>query len=261
MALCSKSGESIDEFVDALRRLAQRCGFGAFLDSSLRDQLIKGVRELRIGDHLLQDNLSPEECLKIAKRIEAGIHKSALFKNTNNNETAHGNTHTILRFNSKFSQQKSKSTAKNIHSSCSRRGSKLHFANSKDCPATDKKCKKCNKIGQFTKGCRSASSNVVVTNSLEENLSKPVTLTVNSPCTSIRLESFNYSLKLDNKKIVFIVNSGANASILSRDTFERLFPSKNQSKITYYGGSVIDSHGFSTFEITSGSLSFRHDYM
>ena len=41
-----KSGESIDEFVVALRRIAQRYNFGAFLDTSLRDHLIKEVREL-----------------------------------------------------------------------------------------------------------------------------------------------------------------------------------------------------------------------
>ena len=68
-----KSGESIDEVVVALRRLAQKCDFGAFLNTSLRDQLIKGVREIRVRDRLLQDNPYLEECLKIAKRIEAGI--------------------------------------------------------------------------------------------------------------------------------------------------------------------------------------------
>ena len=62
------SGESIDEFVVALRRLAQRCDFGAFLDTSLPDQLFKGVRELGIRDCLLQDNLPLEERLKIAEK-------------------------------------------------------------------------------------------------------------------------------------------------------------------------------------------------
>ena len=258
-----KSGESIDEVVVALRRLAQKCDFGAFLNTSLRDQLIKGVREIRVRDRLLQDNPSLEECLKIAKRIEAGIATSVLLKNTNCTDTAHSNTHTVQRFNSKFSQQKSKFTAKIIHS-CFRCGSKLHFANSKDCPAADKKCKNCNKTGHFAKVCRSASSNVVVTNTLGENSSTPVTLTVNSPFNSIFPEFFKYSLQLDNKNVVFVVGSGAKASIISKDTFDKLFPNKkcikNYSKITGYGGSAIDAHGISNFETMSGSLSFRQDF-
>ena len=48
-----------------------------------------------------------------------------------------------------------------------------------------KKGKNCNKIGHLAKVCRGKRSNVVVTNSLEDNSSKPVTITVNSPCNSI----------------------------------------------------------------------------
>ena len=231
-----KSGESIDEFVVALRRLAQKCDFGAFLDTSLRDQLIKGVREIRIRDRLLHDNPSLEECLKIAKRIEAGIATSVLLKNTNYTDTAHSNTHTVQRFNSKLSQQKSKSTAKIFHS-CFRCGSKLHFANSKDCPAADKKCKNCNKTGHFAKVCRSASSNVVVTNTVGENSSTPVTLNVNSPFNSILPEFFKYSLQLDNKNVVFVVDSGAKASnifnvkIRSTNYFQTKSASKTIQKL------------------------------
>ena len=47
--------------------------FDAFLDTSLRDQLTKRVRELRIRDRLLQDNPSLKVCLKIAKRMDAGF--------------------------------------------------------------------------------------------------------------------------------------------------------------------------------------------
>ena len=112
--------------------------------------------------------------------------------------------------------------------------------------------------------CRSASSNVVVTNTLRENSSTPVTLTVNSPFNSIFPEFFKYSLQLDNKNVVFVVDSGAKASIISEDTFNKLFPNekciKNHSKITSYGGSAIVAHGVSNFEITSGSLSFRQDF-
>ena len=207
------SGESFNEFVAALRRLAQGCDFDAFLDTSLRDQIIRGVRELRIRDRLLQENPSLEECLKIAKLIEARISTSAFIKNANYTGTAHGNTYIVQRFNSKFSQQKSKSTAEKIHS-CFCCGSKLHFANSEDCPSTYKKCKNCNKIGRFAIVCRSVGSNVVVTICLEDKFSKPVTLTVNSSCNSIFPEFFKYSSQLDNKSVVFVVDSGAKASIL-----------------------------------------------
>ena len=112
--------------------------------------------------------------------------------------------------------------------------------------------------------CRSASSNVVVTNTLGENSSTPVTLTVNSPFISILPEFFKYSLQLDYKNVVFVVDSGAKASIISKDTFDNLFPNKkcikNHSKITGYGGSAIDAHGISNFEIMSGSLTFRQDF-
>ena len=84
------------------------------METSLRDRTIKGVRELRIRDRLLQDNPSLEECLKSAKRIEAAFSTSALLKNTNFTGTAHGNIHTVQLFNSNFSQQKEESAAKNI---------------------------------------------------------------------------------------------------------------------------------------------------
>ena len=111
----------------------------------------------------------------------------------------------------------------------------------------------------FAKVCCGESSNVVVTNSLDENYSKPVTLTVNSPCYSILPEFLKYSLQLGNKSVVFVVDSGAKASIISKDSFDKLFPKKStkQPKFTGYGGSAIDADGISNFEITSGSLSFR----
>ena len=55
---------------------------------------------------------SLEECLKTAERLEAGISTSVWLKNTNYTKTAHSNTHNVQQFNSKFTQQKSKFTAK-----------------------------------------------------------------------------------------------------------------------------------------------------
>ena len=123
---------------------------------------------------------------------------------------------------------------------------------------------KLQQIGHAAEVCRGASLEVVVTNSLEENSSKPVPLTVKSSCNLILPESFKYSLQLVNKSVVHVVASGAKASLLPKDTFDKLFPyqicTKNQYKITGYGGSANDVHRISNFEKTSGSLSFRHDF-
>ena len=53
------------------------CDIGTVLDTSLHYQLIKEVGEVSIGDHLLQQNLTSEESLTIAKRFEACIETSA----------------------------------------------------------------------------------------------------------------------------------------------------------------------------------------
>ena len=64
--------------------------------------------------------------------------------------------------------------------------------------------------------------------------------------------------------LYLLLTGGAKASIHPKDTFDKLFPNKkctkNQCKFTGYGGSAIDAHGISNFELTSGSLSFRHDF-
>ena len=62
---------------------------------------------------------------------------------------------------------------------------------------------------------------------------------------------------------MYLFDSGAKASILSKDKIDNLFPKKSALKTNQnsgYGDSAINAHGISNFEITSGSLSFRNDF-
>lgn len=51
-----RNGESIAEFIAALRTLAVNCKFKNSLDERLRDQLILGINDSRIQEHLFREH-------------------------------------------------------------------------------------------------------------------------------------------------------------------------------------------------------------
>ena len=51
-----RTGESMADFVFELRKLAESCNFGAYLDDMLRDPLVCGVADERIQRHLLLES-------------------------------------------------------------------------------------------------------------------------------------------------------------------------------------------------------------
>lgn len=68
-------GESISDYVMALRELATTCNFGTFHDEMIRDQLVEKTCVPRIRERLLmeEDSLTLADAMKIAGRIEAAI--------------------------------------------------------------------------------------------------------------------------------------------------------------------------------------------
>ena len=50
-----KEGESVSEFVAALRKLAEHCEFGAVLDDMLRDRIVCGIKNKKTQQCLLQE--------------------------------------------------------------------------------------------------------------------------------------------------------------------------------------------------------------
>ncbi|XP_070377118.1 uncharacterized protein [Dermacentor albipictus] len=61
-------GETFQDFVTVLQRLAPACAFGAWHDESLRDQILQGVASKRIRERLLYEGAS----LTLKKAEEIG---------------------------------------------------------------------------------------------------------------------------------------------------------------------------------------------
>ena len=54
MSLSHKPGETFDQFVTALRKLAVTCQFGNFEDEMLRGRIVTGIRDHRHRERLLR---------------------------------------------------------------------------------------------------------------------------------------------------------------------------------------------------------------
>ena len=69
---CRQSGESIGQFVAALRQLSEHCNFGGSLDDMLRDRLICGVDDGRIQRRLLAEtDLDFKRAYELAVAMES----------------------------------------------------------------------------------------------------------------------------------------------------------------------------------------------
>lgn len=78
-----KDGESVAEFVAALRKITEFCEYGSFLNDMLRDRLVCGIRDKKVQRRFLQESkltykeafdmaLAAETADKDAKRLQAG---------------------------------------------------------------------------------------------------------------------------------------------------------------------------------------------
>ena len=68
-----KQGESISDFVAALKRLSTNCGFGDALEGLLRDRIVCGCNDDRMQKHLLAKTPPPEykDALAMALAMES----------------------------------------------------------------------------------------------------------------------------------------------------------------------------------------------
>lgn len=132
--------EKMEQFAIRLRTQGKRCDFGDQFDSNIRDRLIAGCISLELrrellkkGDASLKDVLDQA---KIAEAVDAHVKKMG-------NDRHIQEATTVNKINSR---------------DCGRCGHLVHKDKNK-CPAWNKTCNKCGKIGHFAVKCRSLPAN------------------------------------------------------------------------------------------------------
>lgn len=151
-------GESIENCVTALRKLASSCKFGALLEERIRDQFMLGCSVGKVRSDLWQkDEPALEEVISFAKQIEHSLKCVDVITKCENKD----NTVLYVKSNSKEKDFKKstfeKPQGKNVRDvrlKCYRCESENHLANDKKCPGLKSRCSNCKKIGHFTSVCK-----------------------------------------------------------------------------------------------------------
>jgi hypothetical protein len=145
-----RSGESVTQYIAALREMASKCEFAAAqLDERVRDQFVAWACCDRIRERLLQEpaNRTLDELVSIAVTIERDMAEAPALSSGNQPSASVGHV---------FSRRDRPSSPSS--SGCGNCGRDGHTARCAECPARGQLCRSCGKYGHFSSKCRSSAT-------------------------------------------------------------------------------------------------------
>ena len=221
-----RPGETVNEFVIELRRLARTCNFGAFLDEALRDRLVCGLAHGGTQRKLLAEkDLTLKKAVEMATAAEMAVLESP-------QQTAVSESQEVLRVNH----------AASLCYCCGKRGHSV--AACRFCQST---CYKCGERGHMQVMCKrgkqpnSGKSEIkqLTPNYEEEDDSSIWTI------TGGYTEGYHINLKLDQKPIKMELDTGAAVSVMSEQQWKATFA--ESKPLNPYKGKPL--HGYSGHEV------------
>ena len=227
------TNETVNEYVAALRSLANKCDYGALLDRLLRDRFITGIRSPELQQKLLQDStITIQTAIDQANAFEIAISSSTILQTPSISSPAQNNSSDVLKIQSKFQSKKS---PKKYRSSNSRRSSSVSNQNNSNssniracfgcgekhlrdaCPHKTSTCFTCGKMGHLATVCRSKKTSQR-TNSVSLNNDS---YTINSVRKNINNgKSLSVFVNINNFKIRLEIDSGSAVTLINETSFK-----------------------------------------
>ena len=155
----NQNNESMDTYIRELKARVVDCNYGQLEDSLLCDRLICGVSDEKLREKLLQtDDMTMEKCITMCRRSEVKASQVAERNELKETDamTRDGRAPAAQAERHGPPQWRSQPTrdSTNSRTSCTWCG----YNHDRDkCPARDKECNYCHKMGHFSKVCRARS--------------------------------------------------------------------------------------------------------
>ena len=152
-----KCSESIESYISDLRQMSSKCNFQSVKDplkEALLGQFIVGVNNPRVREKLLLEDdakLDFDKAVQIAKEYERVSLDSDVFSRS---QSQSDDRQVYLVHKSRQEERPKKEENTYSKTKCFRCGDYRHLASSSNCPARQKKCRNCDKIGHLAKCCR-----------------------------------------------------------------------------------------------------------
>jgi hypothetical protein len=219
-----ETGERFDTYLGELRRMAKSCSFGEVEESMLRDRIVVGIRDDTTRHKLLQiRDLTLAKAVDICKASEDASRQ--LRAMTSSSATGEVQPITSSRGRSRYRPKPAgKSVNERRQPSEGRRPAetsnrkcqycdRLHSKGKQFCPAYNKTCRLCNKVGHFQIVCRSTKKPEVhaVDNDDELLVLSDELLTLKDRSSS---ERWYTRMLIDRLTVSFMLDCGATVNLI-----------------------------------------------
>lgn len=240
--------ERIVDYIADLRRMASHCNFATSLDRILRDRFVCGLRDSRLQEELLA---TTDLTFKIAqeKAVAAESANRSLHMIKSNSSTSNAAEHQInfmwKGVNKKINYKESSSAGTLRAGACYSCGEAHSRAT---CRFRTVVCDNCGKLGHIKKVCKSITNHKKRHQRQSSFKKSGGQSTVNLSAGVANFKKHTAVL-INGENCNFEVDSGSNFTIISEDTFNKLWPKfkPNMSRVETifkdFQGNSIDFKG------------------
>ncbi|XP_021378372.1 uncharacterized protein K02A2.6-like [Mizuhopecten yessoensis] len=237
-----KTGESVSQYIAALRNLSEHCNFGGTLETMIRDRLVCGINEDRIQRRLLSEGeLTFTKSYEIAISMETAA-KNVIDLQQDTTPAGAGKIHKVSQL--KRGQQRPKSQQQtqghraqapnnqgNLQKPCFRCGGKHKPQN---CKFKDSECFYCRKKGHIIEKCLTRLAECKggrVTHSSDRKKQNKVNALEEVDdddiypmfrVSSSNKEPYTVTLSVNGIPLQMEIDTGASKTVVGEPAFERL---------------------------------------
>ena len=248
-----KVDESVDSFCTRLRQLGSTCEF-ADLDREIKAQVLQGCSSNRLRRRALREDIDLAGLVKLARSLElADIQAKEMETAETANFVKQGKGFNATSHRSKQTAHRpshgQKRQTGDDKENCGWCGSNNRHAK-KDCPARDKSCRNCGKLGHWASVCYSNEKPRGKENHNRHHKGRRA-MQVQEECTTAQAKELSdeedycfgvgktpkVSVKVNDKEVSFFVDTGSSVNIIDEKTAKELslkLESTN-AKIRAYG--------------------------